>query len=90
MDLARVAFGIGHPSTLRRLSFAMTATHPNFHAATHYGQGYATDFGDLEMPPGSYIIPANKQISAACGTDPMKTFDYVLSNLIAQGCPGLE
>lgn len=90
MDLARVAFGIGHPSTLRRLSFAMTATHPNFRAATHYGQGYAVDFGDLEMPPGSYTIPANRRIEDACGTDPMKTFDYVLSNLIAQGCPGLE
>jgi hypothetical protein len=90
MDLARMAFGLGHPSALRRLSFAIASIHPNFRAATEYGQGYASDFGELEMPPGTYTLPANKNISANCGTDAMKAFDYVLASLIKQGCPGLE
>jgi hypothetical protein len=90
MDLARMAFGLGHPSALRRLSFAIASIHPGFRAATEYGQGYASDFGELEMPPGTYFLPANKNVASECGVDPMKSFDYVLASLIKQGCPGLE
>jgi hypothetical protein len=90
MDLARVAFGLGHPSALRRLSFAIASIHPAFFNATRYGQGYATDFGNLEMPPGTYALPSNAKVESSCGTDPMKAFDYVLASLVKQGCPGLE
>ena len=90
LDLPRVAFGLGHPSVLRRLSFAIASIHPAFRKATEYGQGYASDFGDLEMPPGTYALPANRRIEDACGTDPLKTFDFVLAAMIKQGCPGLE
>jgi hypothetical protein len=90
MDLARVAFGLGHPSALRRLSFAIASIHPDFRAATEYLQGHASDFGELEMPPGTYTLPANKNVASECGVDPMKSFDYVLASLIKQGCPGLE
>ena len=90
LDLARIAFGLGHPSALRRLSFAICAIHPHMKKATHYGQGYASDFDKVERPPGTYTMPANKGVEANCGSDPLKTFDYVVKHLKKQGCPGLE
>lgn len=90
LDLARLAFGLGHPSALRRLSFAICSMHPDMKKATIYGQGYASSFDKAERPPGTYSMPANKGVEAACGTDPLKTFDYVLKHLKGQGCPGLE
>lgn len=90
LDLARLAFGLGHPSTLRRLSFAIASIHPAMRDATYYAQGYASNFDKLERPPGTYTMPANKGVEATCGHDPVKVFDYVLKHMKKQGCPGLE
>lgn len=90
LDLARLAFGLGHPSALRRLSFAICSMHPAMRDATIWGQGYASSFDKAERPPGTYSMPANAGVEAKCGTDPLKTFDYVLAHLKKQGCPGLE
>jgi hypothetical protein len=90
LDLARIAFGLGHPSALRRLSFAICSMHPDMRSATIYGQGYASDFDKAERPPGTYTMPSNKGVEANCGSDPLKAFDYVVKHLKNQGCPGLE
>lgn len=90
MDLARVAFGVGHPAALRRFAFAVSAIHPAFYKATHWGQGMPSDFGQTEMPPGTFAIPSNKRIGEACGKDELKTFDFVVAELTKKGCPGLE
>lgn len=90
MDLSRVAFGIGHPSALRRLAFAVSAIHPAFYDATVIGQGMPSDFDKSEMPAGTFALPSNKRVQDACGGDALKTFDFVVAELTKNGCPGLE
>jgi hypothetical protein len=90
MDLSRVAFGIGHPSALRRLAFAVSAIHPAFYDATSFGQGMPSDFDKVDMPAGTFALPSNKRVQDACGADALKTFDFVVAELTKNGCPGLE
>jgi len=90
LDLARVAFGIGHPSVHRRLLFAAGNSHPAFDASLGDSQGFAVGLPPLERPPGAYILPALAHLEKQVRHDPVAVFDHVIETLKAQGCPGLE
>lgn len=90
LDLARVAFGIGHPSVHRRLLFAAGVSHPAFDESLRTNQGYAVGLPPLERPPGAYVLPALAHLEKQVKHDPVAVFDHVIETLKAQGCPGLE
>jgi len=90
LDLARVAFGIGHPSVHRRLLFAAGNSHPAFDASLGDSQGFAVGLPPLERPPGAYVLPALAHLEKQVKHDPVAVFDHVIETLKAQGCPGLE
>jgi hypothetical protein len=90
LDLARVAFGIGHPSVHRRLLFAAGNSHPAFDESLGDNQGFAVGLPPLERPLGAYILPALAHLEKQVKHDPVAVFDHVIETLKAQGCPGLE
>jgi hypothetical protein len=90
LDLARVAFGIGHPAVHRRLLFAAGLSHPAFDASLGWDQGFAVGLPPLDRPPGAYVLPALPTLEKQVTHDPVAVFDHVLATLKEQGCPGLE
>lgn len=88
LDLARVAFGLGHPSATRRLCFQAMSSHPAFHPVINYGMGYTVPLAPLDRPPGTYTLPPLMKLDQIRKAEDV--FDAVLSHLKAQGCPGLE
>ena len=84
VNLATLAFLIGHPAMTRRVSFAIAAHHP--------WQGLGDRMGtpiELEADPerGAYVIPSAQKTGA--GRDAVKAFDAQIADLRRQGCPGL-
>jgi hypothetical protein len=88
LDLARVAFGLGHPSATRRLCFQAMSSHPDFHPVISFGMGYTVPLAPLDRPPGTYTLPPLMKLDKIRTAE--KIFDAVLDHLKAQGCPGLE
>lgn len=88
LDLARVAFGLGHPSATRRLCFQAMSSHPDFYPVISYGMGYTVPLAPLDRPPGTYTLPPLMKLDQIRKAEDV--FDAVLSHLKNQGCPGLE
>ncbi len=89
VDIARVAFGLGHPAMLRRLTFAWRCSTA---ACKPLGGGMgSTKYEGLKLPEGSYMIPsigllgegnfATEERAATQG------LDVILRALKSQGCP---
>ena len=84
VNLATLAFLIGHPAMLRRVGFAIAAHHP--------WQGLSSSMGvpielEADAERGAYVIPSAQKTKA--GSDAVKAFDAQIADLRKQGCPGL-
>ena len=84
VNLATLAFLIGHPAMLRRVGFAIAAHHPWHGLGTFMGIPIELE-ADAER--GAYVIPSAQKTKA--GSDAVKAFDAQIADLRKQGCPGL-
>ena len=84
VNLATLAFLIGHPAMLRRVGFAIAAHHP----WQGLGAFMGTPIGlEADAERGAYVIPSAQKTKA--GSDAVKAFDAQIADLRRQGCPGL-
>jgi hypothetical protein len=89
VDVARIAFGLGHPAMLRRLTFAVRGSRKECRPMGRT-LGY-TIYDGLTVPDGCYLLPAIQQL----GEENFETeqaamskgLPAVISALQKQGCP---
>lgn len=86
LDISTLAFGLGHSSMLRRLTFQHVANHP---ATKPIGEGMGCA-QELELHDGFYSFVGFTPATARLMTNEENTLEYLLSCLREQGCPGLE
>ncbi len=90
MDLARVAFGLGHPAMLRRLTFAWRCSTAMLKPmGSSLGR---TKYDGLSVTePGSYLIPAIAKLGEShFATDAIAAdagLRAIIGDLKRQGCP---
>lgn len=89
LDVARVAFGLGHPAMLRRLTFAIRSSRRE---AKPLGAGMgSTIYDGLKLPPGCYMLPAIQYLGAGkFRSDELTVKDglpAMIAALRAQDCP---
>jgi hypothetical protein len=90
VDIGALAFGLGSETFMRRLVFSMWASMP---AQEPIGSTFGTPksvHADHQDPPGTYRTPCLKDsaMEEAAAT-PQGALRLLLSDLRAQGCPGL-
>jgi len=90
LDLARLVYGVGHPAVHRRILFAIGEMHGDYKRSLGEVQGYNVALDKPERPAGSYVLPSLSSLHRDGIKDPITVFDAAVSQLKAQGCPGLE
>ncbi len=85
LDLATLAFALGHPALSRRLCFALVQTaKPTRRDRGGMGASIALE-QHPERPPGSFFLP----LADTYPDDDVAAFDRACRVLREQGCPGI-
>lgn len=88
VDVARLAFGLGHPAMFRRLVFAVRASRPEFKGG---GIGSTVYDGYTMTAPNAYLLPAIQAMGESKFASDNAAIAHGLPAMIAalraQGCP---
>lgn len=93
VDIARLAFALGHASMFRRFSFAEKGIYGPCRDGLGYGLGCTGEFEEDYFGEDIYVIPSSNQCHELFKTEELaatKGLDFIVETLSKQKCPAFE